>query len=177
MTTTWIVLADEGRARILSAEDHAATLQDVERLDDPAAHAHNADFRHDARGRRNPAGGVVGAGGAGSGAGGAGPNAGGHGSASQPGSDAASAGEEKLDHEAELFARRIALRLAEAHRQHRYDRLRIAAAPKFLGRLRRVLDDEVRGTVDEEIDKDLLQLDRDDLSRRFLHPPGGRTNG
>jgi protein required for attachment to host cells len=140
---TWIVLADEGRARILSREDQGADLCELEVLEDAGAHAHNADFRHDAYGRRSP------------------------GAAAQPSSAMSSAGEEKLDHEAELFARRLAVRLAEGHRQHRFDRLRIAAAPRFLGRLRKALDPEVSQLVDEEIDKDLLQLDERTLTQRL----------
>jgi protein required for attachment to host cells len=141
--TTWIVLADEGRARILSRNDEHEDLRDLEVLEDPAAHARNADFRHDAYGRRSP------------------------GAAAQPSSATSSAGEEKLDHEAELFARRLALRLTEAHRQHRFAHLRIAAAPRFLGRLRKALDREVSEVVDQEIDRDLLQLDARTLTQRF----------
>ena len=64
-----------------------------------------------------------------------------------------SAGEDKLDHEAELFARRV------------------AAAPRFLGRLRKALDPEVAKSVTGEIDKDLLQLDRRELTQRLFAPP------
>jgi protein required for attachment to host cells len=84
-----------------------------------------------------------------------------------------SAGEDKLDHEAELFARRVAERLAEGHRQHRYGELRIAAAPRFLGRLRKALDPEVSTSVVDEIDKDLLQLDRRELAHKLFPPPQG----
>jgi protein required for attachment to host cells len=90
------------------------------------------------------------------------------------GNATSSAGEEKLDHEAERFARRVAERLAEAQRQRRYSQLRIAAAPKFLGRLRKVLDSQVEQAVVDEIDKDLLQLDRRSLTERFFpSPPTG----
>jgi len=152
--TTWIVLADEGRARILSRTADGEDLRELEVLDDPAAHAHDADFRHDAHGRRAP------------------------GDAAQPGSATRSAGDEKLDQEAELFARRLALRLAEAQREHRFAHLRIAAAPRFLGRLRQALAREVRDVVDEEIDRDLLQLDTRTLTQRFYGaatPPGSAT--
>ena len=84
-----------------------------------------------------------------------------------------SAGEDKLDHAAELFARRVAERLAEAHRAQRYGELRIAAAPRFLGRLRKALDPEVAKKVTGEIDKDLLQLDRRALQQRLFPPPNG----
>jgi protein required for attachment to host cells len=161
MDTTWIVLADEGRARILQRSEPGADLEDVEELIDAAAHAHNADLRRDAMGRRSPADGH-----------------GAHAGTHMPGSSTSSAGEEKLDHEAELFARRLALRLSDARRAHRYDRLRIAAAPRFLGRLRKELDTEVCSVLDDAIDKDLLQLDRRTLTQRFFpdaprspHPP------
>jgi len=149
MNTTWIVLADEGRARILRREAPGADLEEIETIADPAAHAHNADFRHDAYGRRAPADG--------------------HGAAAgrQPSSATSSAGEEKLDHEAELFARRLAARLADARHQSRYDHLRIAAAPRFLGRLRKALPPDVSAVVDEELDKDLLQLDARAVGRHF----------
>jgi protein required for attachment to host cells len=81
-----------------------------------------------------------------------------------------SAGEDKLAHEAEGFARRVAERLGEAHRAHRYGELRIAAAPRFLGRLRKALDREVAKAVADEIDKDLLQLDARELTRRVFAP-------
>ena len=141
--TTWVLVADEGRARILSRDDPGEDLREIEVLEDPAARAHNADFRHDAYGRRSP------------------------GAAAQPASATSSAGEEKLDHEAELFAQRLAVRLADAQRQHRFDTLRIAAAPRFLGRLRKALDKSVSALVDQEIDKDLLQLDARTLTQRL----------
>ena len=84
METTWIVLADEGRARILATRAPGTDLAEVEEMTDAAAHADNADLRRDAYGRR------------------AGPDQ------RMGGSAVSSAGEEKLDHEAELFARRIA---------------------------------------------------------------------
>lgn len=148
-TTTWVVVADEGRARILSRHGPGEDLQELETLEDPAAHAHNADLRHDAYGRRAPGVGAL------------------------PTSATSSAGEEKLDHEAELFARRLAERLTDAHRQHRFDTLRIAAAPRFLGRLRKALDTEVRGLVDKEIDKDLLQLDARALTQHLCGNAAG----
>jgi protein required for attachment to host cells len=159
MEPTWIVLADEGHARILQCRKPGADLEEVEELTDAAAHATNAELRRDATGRRKPSEykGV------------------GHGETMMAGNATASAGETQLEHEAELFARRVAQRLAEAHRQHRFGHLRIAAAPKFLGRLRKELDDEVSQLVDDEIDKDLLQLDRRALTQRFF--PGQSSAG
>ena len=49
---TWVVLANEGRARILALPDAGSDLEDVDELVDDAARADNADFRRDAYGRR-----------------------------------------------------------------------------------------------------------------------------
>lgn len=160
-STHWVVLADEGRARFLEVQP-GRELQDVEELTWPSAHADDADFRHDAKGRRSPGAQVAAATGGAAGGG------------RMPGANTESAGESKLDHEAERFAHAVADKLVQAHRAHRYERLHIAAAPKFLGRLRRVLDREVSDTVVEEVDKDLLQLDSRTLTERLF--PQGTTN-
>ena len=154
MDPMWIVLADEGRARILECKEPGHRLEEVEELTDAAAHADNADLRRDAYGRR------------------------GGGDLRMGGNATASAGEDKLDHEAELFARRLADRLSEARRQHRYGQLRIAAAPRFLGRLRKAMEAEVSDTVVDEIDKDWLQLDPRTLAQRlFPGQPEQQRNG
>ena len=150
MDPIWIVLADEGRARIFATKEPGADLVEVEELTNAAAHADNADLRRDAYGRRG--GGDLG-------------DAGGR---RMGGSTTASAGEDKLDHEAELFARRIAKWLQEAHQQGRFRELRLAAAPRFLGRLRGQLDPQLTKVLAEELDKDLLQDSVREVARRFF---------
>jgi protein required for attachment to host cells len=155
MATTWIVVADEGRARILMREQHGAELREVDELTDAAAHADEADLRHDAHGRRA------------------------HGGMGQGSSVTTSAGTDKLAQEAELFARRVADYLAQALQQQRYGELHIAAAPRFLGRLRQHLSTPVHQVVEQELDKDLLQLDLRELSRRIFgaEPTHGTSGG
>jgi protein required for attachment to host cells len=154
---TWVVLADEGRARILARQDARSELEDVEELTDTAAHARQGALRRDAVGRRAGSGATADRGGAGS----------------QPiGHATTSAGEDPLDHEAERFARRLAEHLEQAQRTQRFGELHIAAAPRFLGRLRRQLPSAVKQSVVEELDKDLLQLDRRTLTQRLFPRPG-----
>lgn len=50
--TIWVVVADEAIARILQWHPKEKKLNPVEELTDTAAHAKEADFRHDAAGRR-----------------------------------------------------------------------------------------------------------------------------
>jgi protein required for attachment to host cells len=148
MNMTWVLLADEGRARILAVTEPKADLVEIEELTDAAANGHDADFRHDAYPRRGGGGDL------------------------RTGSDAIGASaENKLDHEADLFARRIAGRLAEAHSKGRFQRLRIAAVPRFLGRLRKALDPQVAKTLVDEIDKDLLQFNRREIAQRLGPAP------
>lgn len=142
----WIVLAHEGRARILELDEPGAEPVELEELTDAAAHARNADLRRDAYGRRA------------------------HGGTGTAGNKTESAGEEKLDHAAELFARRIADHLENAKREHRFERLHVAAAPRFLGRLRKQISPEVSASFVTQLDKDLLHLDRRSAARRLVRP-------
>ena len=154
----WVVVADEAIARILTTTEAPGTLDPVEALTDPAAHAKEGDLHvHDA-GRR---GGRVshdgGQGGPRSGAGGA--------------SVTASAGPENRHLEARAFARRVAQHLATALQQKRYATLRIVAAPRFLGHLRQELDAAVRAVVTDELAKDLIHASDDDIAKRLLEEP------
>ena len=147
--TTWVVVADEALARIFEIPGNDKDLVDVETLTFASGRADGADLRRDAYGRRAGSGTLSG---------------------SYP---TASAGEDELHREAELFARRVADWLLEKKRTNRYEALKIAAAPRFLGLLRKVLDAQVSETVVEELDKDLVNLDRRELTQRLgsLRPP------
>ncbi len=144
MSTRWIVVADAAVARILVRPSLGADLQEVEQLADPAAHASNAALRRDAYGRRA----------------GNDPRMGGNATAS--------AGLDEEHRESLGFARRLAERLDETLRQGRFDELRIAADPRFLGHLRKALSPQVAAVVKEEIDKDLIHEDLRTLTKRFF---------
>jgi protein required for attachment to host cells len=126
---TWILVADEARARVFEAERGDAVLVEV------------ADFIHDA-GRHHPqerfADRL--------------PRA--HDSmgsarhAIEPHTDA-----EMI--EAQRFARRLGDVLEVARNEQRYARLIVLAAPRFLGTLRETLGAQVAKLVVAEVDKDL----------------------
>ncbi|OBS10415.1 host attachment protein [Acidihalobacter prosperus] len=61
--------------------------------------------------------------------------------------------------EAMRFARMVCDRLAEVMRNTPCERLHIAAAPAFLGRLRECMGGSLRGKVSSEIPKDLTAFD------------------
>jgi len=123
--TTWVVVADEALARIFEIAGNGEDMVEVETLTFASGRADGADLRRDAYGRRAGSGTLSG---------------------SYP---TASAGEDELHHEAELFARRVADWLLEKKRANRYETLKIAAAPRFLGLLRKMLDPQVAADVVE----------------------------
>ncbi|TDN69402.1 host attachment protein [Paraburkholderia sp. BL10I2N1] len=71
------------------------------------------------------------------------------------------------------FARMLCEYLEQGRMHQRYQRLRIAVEPKFLGLLRRHLSDETRKMVYEEIGADISKLDARAIQRHLeLHGEG-----
>lgn len=150
MATTWIVAADEGRARVLQVARPEKRLLEIEDMLNPEGRLQNRDLVTDAEPRFSGHGGV--------GKPGASPTGG-------PASDrqAASA----VEHSAQKFAKQIARRLEKARVEHRFDQLVLVAPPKFLGALRKELDKEVEKLVAEELPKDLSWLSARELERHL----------
>lgn len=151
--TIWVLVADEAIARLLRRPDGGGALEPIEELTDPAAHARGRDLRDDAVGRRTggvPAGAPE---------------------STRGGTATASAGEDERHHEAESFARRVAARLHEAALAHQFDELHLAAAPRFLGLLRKAFSSQVQQRLGRQFDKDLVQVDNAALAERFFPRP------
>lgn len=133
METTWIVTADEGRARIFAASDRTQPLQEIEDMVNPAARLRTSEKYTD----------------------GVGPTAAGK-------SDTGGALPNKQfeppqtpeEHEAESFAKGVSGYLLKGHQEARFHKLMLVAAPKFLGVLRMVLDPQLKPLVTKEINKD-----------------------
>lgn len=142
---TWIVVADEAIARVLHWPRGESPLQPVAEWTDPDAHAKGTEFRNDAHGRRGHAGQAA------------------HGAT-------VSAHQDERHQEAGNFARRVAAQLQQAHQQHRFESLQLIAAPRFLGELRNALSEELRQTVVESWDKDLVHLSNEALVERLRQP-------
>ncbi len=144
MQTTWIVAADGSRARIFAMDATQPSPRKIEELDNPAGRAHNRDLVSDANGRYF----------------GKGERGQGH---------TAPPHESAVEHEVELFAKHLAVHLEQARVEHRYDRLRLVAAPKFLGLLRQNLGKEVDKLVDDALAKDVSWFDERELSEYLKH--------
>lgn len=154
MKTIWILVADEGIAKMFASQGDGAALKEVDTMTDAAAHADDADLRRDAYGRRGQA--TM------------------QGDAGHPGAHqgrtatvTSSAGEDELHQEAQLFSRRVAKHLEDARAKQRFDELVVIAPPRFLGLLRKALPQSVCDAVTKEIDKDYCQLGNNDLQQRL----------
>ena len=140
----WVLVADESRARILNWPGRGHDLEAVEELTDAAARADRADLRRDAYGRR------------------------GGGDLRMGGNTTSSASDDELHLEAAGFARRVAQWLADAQLKGRFEVLRIVAAPRFLGLLRKALPPAVAQRVTDDAPQDLVQLNQRELTVRLF---------
>lgn len=139
MATTWIVAADSSRARVLQVADREEKLVEVEDLVNPEGRMNDRELTSGAHPRLR--------------------------GTSGPGSDRQEMS--AVEHQVELFAKRIGEHLEKARNEQRYDRLCLVAPPRFLGLLRKELGSEVRKLVAEELPKDLSWLSARELERHL----------
>lgn len=133
MNTYWILVADAARARILTGDGRMTNLTEVEDLLNPEARGTDRDIETDAKGRYF-----------------------GHGERQQ--GHSAEPRTDPIQHEIELFAKRVAERLDAARKTRAYERLYLVAAPKFLGLVRDNLTRETAHLVAGSLSKDVSQL-------------------
>lgn len=126
METTWIVVADSSRARVFEQGDKH--LREIEDMLNPGARS--GMLRKDDDGKLHDRNERI------------------QGHVIEPPTGPAA-------HENEVFARSIGHYLDQARNAHRYDRLRLIAAPKFLGLMRGKLNKEVQKMIAQELPKDI----------------------
>ena len=152
---TWVLVADEAIAHLYELPEDGGDLVPVEQVTDPAAHASISEASRDAAGRR------------------------GGDDLSMGGNVTTSAGDQAEGRESARFAGQVATLLAERLRQKRYEALHVAAAPKFLGHLRKAMPKAVTAVVVQEINKDLIHETAAQLTARLfpkrLPPADGKV--
>lgn len=142
MPTTWIVIADGARARVLAQpKDYAALEPAFEQEELTGTTAQSKEIASDRPGRSFDSGGQ-----------------GRH--AMEPATD-------PQRHAKFEFARDLAERLEKAAATQRFDRLVLVAAPQALGDLRDLLPKSVHAKITAEIDKDLTKVPRQGLGRHL----------
>lgn len=131
--TTWVLVADNSRARFFQAEKAASPLTELSTLAYPEARLHEGDLVTDRSGRdRNPSSG------------------GAHGLGSES---------VHKKESAERFAQQVCEELEAARNGGRFNKLYVVAAPAFLGLLRKHQSPALRQVVAGEVDKNLSTQD------------------
>ncbi len=147
MKSTWVVVTDSTRARILKADNAVSPLSEVETLVHPESRLHERDLISDAPGRAFDRAGQ--------------------------GRHAMGQQVSPKEHEVEAFVRQVAERLEQAREHGELEQLIIVAPPNVLGKLRKALPPEVARLVTMEMGKNLSKLSpqeiRDHLPERL--PP------
>ena len=137
--TTWVLVADNSRARIFSAEKPASALIEIQDLTHPEARLHEGDLVSDKTGRdQGPAGG--------------------HGVASDQ--------SHKQDG-ADRFASSVCSELDAARTSGSFQKLYVVAAPTFLGLLRKHQSNALKQLVAGEVDKNLSTQDPASIRRHL----------
>lgn len=77
-----------------------------------------------------------------------------------------------VEHQVELFAKRVGDYLDKARTDHRYDELVLVAPPRFLGMIRKSLGKEVEKLVVDDLDKDLSWFNARELESYFAKGSG-----
>lgn len=132
MKSTWVVVTDSTRARILKADNAVGPLSEIETLVHPESRLHERDLISDAPGRAFDRAGQ--------------------------GRHAMGQQVSPKEHEVEAFVRQVAERLEQAREQGQLEQLILVAPPAVLGKLRKALTHELARLVTLEVDKNLTRL-------------------
>ena len=149
MPTTWILIADGARARVLAHDRKSRTLSPAFPHEFTGSTAQSKEIASDRQGRSFDS----------SGRGQPGDVGGGR-HALEPRTDPQRYAEY-------AFARDLAHHLEDAANNHRFDQLVLVAAPKTLGDLRELLPATVKKKISAEIDKNLTNVPERDLPKHL----------
>ncbi len=138
MQSTWIVVADSSRARIFRGVSDNGKLVEVESLDHPQSRAKARDLVEDGTTTTFASVGN--------------------------GRSAVGADDAPQIHEHEVFARKLAEKLAHGRFENKYDKLVLMAPPQFLGTLRNVLGNQFAKLIVQTVSKDLTRAPIDQVS-------------
>ncbi len=140
MKLTWILVADNTRARIFTAETPSSSLEEIADFSHTEGRLHDREITSDLPGKIKSTGG------------------GGH-AFEQP--------TDPKKHEADNFAQLVAQYLEDAHNANRFEQLLIVAAPSFLGLLRNHLQEQIKQLVRFELDKEIATLSIADIRQHL----------
>ena len=131
MKLTWIVVANNSRARFFTAENESSPLTEVDAMSHEEGRLHDREITSDLPGKIKGEGAV------------------GH-AFEQP--------TDPKKHEEDQFAHLVARHLEAAHNEGKFNQLLLVAEPSFLGLLRHHLSDQLKKVVCFELDKNIATL-------------------
>jgi protein required for attachment to host cells len=146
MQTTWVIAADSNRARIFELSGRDGKLQEIEDMHNPEGRQQEREMVTDANGRFGQGSSQS----AGVGTGNVGTRGQAHNHEPQ---------QTTREHEVEMFSKQLVRYLDQARNEHRFDKLRVIAAPKMLGLIRQNMSKEAHRMVEEEIPKNISGLE------------------
>ena len=139
MTTTWIVAADAGRARIFAESDPHQPLVEIEDLVSATARLRVSEINTDRLGPTSAGQSI-------------------HSTVGATPNKQYQPAQTPEERDAEFFAKDISAFLLKGWQDQRFQKLTLVAEPKFLGVLRGQLDHQLKPLVDLELSKDYSQL-------------------
>lgn len=141
MSDFWVLVADEGSARLFFSDKIRVELKEMETLTNPDARLHERALVAGNKGRSYDS----------------------HNNQRHAIEPQTSAREQS----AMSFAKRLARKLEQGAESHSYDRLILIAAPHTLGLLRQQLGQNARQCLHQTINKDLVRLKPEDILRHL----------
>jgi protein required for attachment to host cells len=132
MSTTWILTANGGKARIFSADSPTSPLAEIATITHPESRLRAKELASDRPGRAFDTAGV--------------------------GRHAMSSQVDAKEQEQIRFAREIVDRLEQGRVERDFEHLVVVAAPGFLGHLRATMAAPLHALVATELDKDYTEL-------------------
>ena len=140
MKSTWILVADNTRARIFTVSTPSSALEEIEDLSHTEGRMHDRELTTDLPGKIKSSDGS------------------GH-ALEQP--------TDPKKHEADSFANRVAKHLEAAHNTSKFEQLLIVAEPSFLGLLRHHLSDQLKKRVCFELNKNITTHVAEDIRKHL----------
>ncbi len=137
MSTTWILTANGGKARIFSAESPTSPLAEIATITHPESRLRARELASDRPGRAFDTAGV--------------------------GRHAMSSQVDAKEQEQIRFAREIVDRLEQGRVERDFEHLVVVAAPGFLGHLRATMAEPLHALVAKELAKDYTELTASEL--------------
>lgn len=140
MKLTWILVADNTRARFFTTATPSSALDEFDGLEHPEGRLHDRDITTDLPGRIKSSDGV------------------GH---------AFSQATDPKEYESAVFAKFISDCLIDAYSAHQFEQLIIVAGPDLLGLLRKQLPEQLQKQVCFELNKTLTTLSAEDIRKHL----------